>query len=314
MCENQQVQPQRSASGKRNAFTLIELLVVIAIIAILVALLLPAVQQAREAARRSSCKNNLKQLGLALHNYHDVHNVFPPAYARSNGEDPTLGIGNGWGWGVMLLPNIEEGALYDILNANTLPFQLIVDEGTPGWDQFMLLKNPISTYRCPSDVAADTNIHAGEYGTSNYIAVFGSHVDGGLWQGAGNGCMFYNSRIGFRDITDGTSNVIMLGERAGPDRPPIQPWRAGIYAGVNTLDTNENQANPANWQGVMRGVWDVPAHRINGTSVWAFSSMHQGGAQFLMGDGAIRFISENINGLTYQILAERASGMVTGEF
>ncbi len=290
----------------RSGFTLIELLVVIAIIAILVALLLPAVQQAREAARRSSCKNNLKQLGVALHNYHDTHNVFPPAFARSIQPDGSAPSG-GWGWGVMLLPFIEQPGLYDALRPNTEPFHEIVAADTPGEAQRILLQTPINTYRCPSDTGAPINNQRANYGTSNYIGIWGAHVDAGLHTGAGNGCMFFNSRIGFRDILDGTSNVLVLGERAFVNNPPRMPWRGGIYAGVN---------NPAGagWGSTMRGVWDSPAFRLNGTDPWAFSSLHKGGAQFVLGDGSVRFISENINGLTYQILAQRASGEVVGEF
>lgn len=282
----------------RRGFTLIELLVVIAIIAIMVALLLPAVQQAREAARRSSCKNNLKQVGLALHNYHDTHNVFPPAFARSN----PAGDGRGWGWGVMILPFIEQGALYDALSPNTSPFPTDVSVD-PGMSQRVLMQTIIPTYRCPSDVGSPINNQRGNFGTSNYSGVWGSHVDAGTHTGAGNGCMFYNSRINFRDITDGTSNVIMVGERAFNNLP----WRGAIYGGVHDV-------LGAGWASVMRGVYDSAAYRINGTDVWTYSSLHKGGAHFVLGDGSVRFLSENMSGANWQIIAQRASGQVLGEF
>ncbi len=298
---------------QRRGFTLIELLVVIAIIAILVALLLPAVQQAREAARRSSCKNNLKQIGVALHNYHDVHNCFPSAFARSEPTSSTAGRGvSGWGWGVMLMPYIEQGGLYDAVRPNTDPFPLSLVAGEPGAAVRTLLQTPIATYRCPSDVGAPINNQRASFGTSNYAGVWGDHVDGGTHSSAGNGCMFYNGRVNFRDILDGTTNVIVVGERGFVNRAPLMPWRGAIYAGVANYD-NESNGN-AGWASVMRAVWDNNALRINGTDLWAFSSLHKGGAQFVMGDGSVRFLSENLNGMTYRVLAQRASGQVVGEF
>ncbi len=210
----------------RRGFTLIELLVVIAIIAILVALLLPAVQQAREAARRSSCKNNLKQIGVALHNYHDTHNAIPPAYAASIQATGVLADPGptGWGWGVMMLPFIEQGALYDAVRPNTEPFhEDFATAGTPGAAQRVQLQQPIPTYRCPSAPGPNINNHRSNYGTSNYVAIYGAHSGAGTQTGAGNGCMFYNSSINFRDLLDGTSNVIIIGERAWVDRAPIMP-------------------------------------------------------------------------------------------
>ena len=143
--------------AKRFGFTLIELLVVIAIIAILVALLLPAVQQAREAARRSSCKNNLKQLGLALHNYHDTHGVFPAGYYA--GDHPSVADGEGdgrdarYGWGSMILPFLEQAPLYDKMQVGDRLLSQNVNDPTVLAD----MQTPISAFRCPSDVAPGTN-------------------------------------------------------------------------------------------------------------------------------------------------------------
>ncbi len=133
----------------RRAFTLIELLVVIAIIAILVALLLPAVQQAREAARRSSCKNNLKQLGLAIHNYHDTYRTMPPGVV----DDFTDSI---WGWGALILPFVEQGPVYDALRVGNIPLGVRMTPGN-ALDQLSVLQTPISTYRCPSDVGPEAH-------------------------------------------------------------------------------------------------------------------------------------------------------------
>ena len=283
----------------RRGFTLIELLVVIAIIAILVALLLPAVQQAREAARRTSCKNNFKQIGLAFHNYHDVHRSFPPGFARSNPG----GSGRGWGWGVLILPFLEQPALFDQINPNRAPFPVTMETGSPEIAVRTTLQQPLAVYRCPSDPGAPINTNRGSFGTSNYVGVWGSDAAGGTHTGAGNGCLFYDSGVSFRDITDGTSNVLLVGERSY--RPTSR--MGAIYAGVNS-------SIGAGWASVMRGVWDNEQLRINGTDAYVFSSLHKGGAQFLQADGSVRFISENISGLTMDIITQRSSGQVAGEY
>lgn len=216
----------------------------------------------------------------------------------------------GWGWGTMLMPFIEQGGLYDALRPNTEPFHNDVAAGTPGEAQRILLRTPISTYRCPSDPGPEINSHRSSYGTSNYVAIWGANSGAGHQTNAGNGCMFYNSRINFRDILDGSSNVIVIGERALVNRAPQMPWRGAIYGGFRSTQ----------WASVMRGVWDHPNHRINSNNItgtdaqWAYSSLHKGGAQFVLGDGSVRFISENINGITWQLIAQRASGEVVGEF
>ena len=227
----------------RRGFTLIELLVVIAIIAVLIALLLPAVQQAREAARRTQCKNNLKQIGLALHNYHDNANTFPPGWISSTSTDPTTFPTNNWGWNSFILPQMDQGNLYNLINYNLgFPGGLSAaganvtgssNYGTNGPAELSVL----GALRCPSDdYGTDTCIASGGRtgfgkcnmvygGRSSYPGVNGGFVNGvgvglqdapvgGPFLTAQGGVFGSNSKVGIRDMIDGTSNSFMVGERA----------------------------------------------------------------------------------------------------
>ncbi len=222
-----------------SGFTLIELLVVIAIIATLVAILLPAVQQAREAARRSTCKNNLKQIGIALHNYHDTYNRLPAGITNSGsggGDRPA------WGWGSSILPQIEQTALYDALNVGDTPLRsLYVSSATDATKA--LLQARISVYRCPSDVTPDTNPndwgHTGtgrpfQVGTSNYVGM-GSYdgvvraADANYSGNKKDGVFYFDSQVRFADITDGLSNTIFIAERdGGPAAVSPHNFRAAV--------------------------------------------------------------------------------------
>jgi len=330
----------------RHGFTLIELLVVIAIIAVLVALLLPAVQQAREAARRSQCKNNLKQIGLALHNYHDSMNTLPFGWVG----DPTgSNRGNRWGWGVMILPYLDQPALYNGLTAITGTSA----SGNPavGFSATLnsfampnILQTPVPVYRCPSDTAVSVVIsplkngysftgNTTQFGRSNYPGVSGSIVTGTIptsANGTGNGAFSQNSKRSFRDFADGLSNTFLVGERRSP------AVVGGLYFGGDTI-----------WAGVgdegsvaafSLHVGDcAPGDPLNSPTGIApttsnflpysgFNSMHVGGGHFLLGDGSVRFISENIAsgpngsnppnqaGFTYQNLAALNDGLILGEF
>lgn len=288
----------KNVSCQRQGFTLVELLVVIAIIGVMVGLLLPAVQAAREAARRMQCSNNFKQIGIAVHNYHDTFGTFPPGFTDYIGDG-----GNGWGWGVFLLPFMEQSALYDAINPTKQRFPLANTE-----DLYKVCQTPVAAYRCPSDPGRELNNHRGNFATSNYIGLWGSNSAAGTHTGAGNGMFFYRSRLKMRDVLDGTTNVLMIGERAFPDSANSgKPWRGGIYAGVRT------DLGPG-WGSTMRGVWTTPNHSLNGTDVWAFSSLHPGGVQFVLVDGSVRHVSESINSDVLMLLAQRASGKPVPEW
>ena len=301
-------------SRRRSGFTLIELLVVIAIIAILIALLLPAVQQAREAARRTQCRNNLKQIGLALHNYHDVHNTMPPGWiavdetGRHAAHDGQSGIG----WGAMILPYMEQRNAYELFD----PRLSLLD---PVNSAFLRVQMP--SYKCPSDPQPETFQISEEGGgpvlaelpIANYIGSFGTEeLDGcenspGTFpvlangQCKGDGMLYHNSRVKFRDITDGTSNTYMVGERrTAPTLDWFSSWPGMIPEGEEAFQRicGSSDHTP-----------NSPTSHFDD-----FSSQHTGGAQFCMGDGAVRFISENIDRGVYQGLATIQGGETLGEF
>lgn len=279
--------------GRRAGFTLIELLVVIAIIAILIALLLPAVQQAREAARRSQCKNNMKQFGVAFHNYHDVHKVFPvgiitrPGGAGWSTRCSTMSNGTtlpnndyrAWGWGTFILPYIDQAPLYNTLK----PDGCRMPNAGDNFGGTSPLNDPFPAYRCPSDTGDNINAMHQSYSTTNYVA--------------NERICRENSKIRIRDITDGTSNTLLLGERRLKRNPAGQRHGGAIIWG------RSNNTNAAN---MFRVNWPINTATATTSSTNAgtgdsgctrhgTSSNHEGGAHFLMADGSVRFISENIS-------------------
>lgn len=329
----------RQRTALRRGFTLIELLVVIAIIAILVALLLPAVQQAREAARRSQCKNSLKQIGLALHNYHDVHNTMPPGYVSrgvSSTDPASADTALGFSWGTMILPFMDQTPLYESFN-----FSLSAEEAT----NLANGQATIATFRCPSDPSQErfrmvdsggTTIQVNgsdlELPTANYVGIIGY---GSLSMTPGNpmgkGVLYRNSKVNFRDITDGTSNTILAGERASEHQfnqaMPSQKvaanstWYAAIpginarSAGMMTM-TEESPSLILGHVGqpAMMGMMQMHNVHNNTNHIVHFSSRHTGGAHFLLADGHVVFLSENIAYDTFRFLGTRDDGEQLGEF
>ncbi|MEZ6125738.1 MAG: DUF1559 domain-containing protein [Planctomycetaceae bacterium] len=318
-------------AARTRGFTLIELLVVIAIIAILIALLLPAVQQAREAARRTQCKNNLKQIGLALHNYHDIYNTFPPGYTARGvlPTDPaTADTGPGYAWSFAILPQIDQANLTNGVNTNlnaSDPANLAVVHSTT-----------LTAFLCPTDPAptvfdvTDGSGNTVTLPTSNYPGIVG-YANVSANPGQGTGIFYRNSRIRFRDITDGTSLTICVGERMHQHNfnPPMAPvaanstWYAALPgfkrpAGMMSMPMMQEESPSMILGHVGQDpMMGMPAmHRTpNSTNhIVHFSSQHEGGVQFLLCDGAVRFISENIDYGVFRNLGERADGNVIGEF
>lgn len=308
--------PHIAKSPRRDGFTLIELLVVIAIIAVLIALLLPAVQQAREAARRTQCKNNLKQIGLALHNYHDTHNVFPAATMLSSTTPACMNVGVGvnywrYGWGVMILPYIELGNVYDHFDFNVnYTVAPSVDMEASGYSvaTFLCPSSPFSQPRCTFTGSITRNTgHNGndDLSRTDYDPVMDSRdwtCDGTWPRRDHDGVMGHFSRTGIKDIIDGTSNTLLIGEQANgaPGSYNCHTWIA-----FSAMDT-------------ARGINDS-ATTVPGGGTWhfrdtGFSSYHTGGAHFVLGDGSVRFISENINQATLAGLTTRMGGEPIGEF
>jgi prepilin-type N-terminal cleavage/methylation domain-containing protein len=310
---------------RRSGFTLIELLVVIAIIAILIALLLPAVQQAREAARRTQCKNNLKQIGLALHNYHDVHQTFP--FGQEDSAKSYSAISQ-------LLPYFDQAPLYNQINFS-LPYN------DPANAPARMMELPM--LRCPSDFV---NPLSASGGAINYMANKGSGI---IWQNpAGpntgfpeqNGTMYFQSRVRIGDITDGTSNTAAFAERvlADGNNGIVSPLADVFFSPLAPTTADEARSmcravdinNLANQFPLFMGApWlhgqhtylhvDTPNSRSCGffTVLRADmppSSRHVGGVHMLLCDGAVRFVSENIDLMLWRALGTRNGGETVGEF
>lgn len=311
--------PLAKPKSKRQGFTIIELLVVIAIIAILVSLLLPAVQQAREAARRTACRNNLKQLALAMHNYESMHQVFPPGYIHRfgpTGSAEELANHAGLAWGAMLLPQLEQTQLYESFDPNV-----------PVWDNVNRVPREtfLSVFLCPSDpysedtlVIRDDSVNPVEgYAAASYAANWGPstatvNLDDTPLQSQG---VFYrNSSTRVRDIRDGLSNTLAIGERTNGPIP------GGTTGGGHALFETA-------WPAAVREITDFPddhGHMVlfetqfrpnqPGGDDKGLSAPHEGMAQFAICDGSVRGISENIDADLYEALSTRAGGEVTGEF
>jgi len=277
---------------RRSGFTLIELLVVIAIIAILIALLLPAVQQAREAARRSQCKNNLKQIGLALHNYHDNFSCFPPGQIR--GAQGGIEYGNAFAWGAMILPYMDQAPLYNRLDSTI---------GIAQGSNFTLVNSvgPLSMVLCPSDSDRPGVRGANTLTTAPATSYFGTIGAFNTWGDSTNRNLsggFFTIDPGPKStiaaISDGTSNTIAVGEQT------YRVWTGGLWLGVqhSTQTTSAPGTDTACCQDwfLHWGLYPITNKYVPGMlhAAYRFGSEHVGGCHMLMADGAVRFVSENI--------------------
>ena len=308
-----QIFGRMSAKRRRRGFTLIELLVVIAIIAVLVALLLPAVQQSREAARRVQCKNNLMQIGIALHNYEMRHECLPPGSIDPSRPIRNEAKGYHVGWIVQVLPDLDNSSIYQRFNFSVGVYD-------PANNGPRAVK--ISSLFCPSNSAAvNQGSAATTYAGCHHDSEAPIDIDN-------NGVLFLNSRIRYRDIRDGASNTIFVGEHADID--PLG-WASGTRStlrntsSIGVVGTGLRPPTPA---GV--GLAPVPPVQAPGgqappaaakdadaalVEVGGFGSMHAGGAQFVLGDGSVRFINQSINPSTFKNLGNRADGeLPPGDF
>ena len=300
----------------RHAFTLVELLVVIAIIGVLIGLLLPAVQAAREAARRSSCTNNLRQIGLAIHNYaHGTKERFPAGWLCDMADAET---GLGWGWASQILPHMEEANLGNLVTAHiqhSTP-QSIVDPAAG-----TVREAVIRSFLCPSDPANSNPIFEMhgvdlDFSRSNYPGMFGAeHVEeviedtpAELFEG--NGIFFAKNRVEFRSVTDGLSKTIMVAERDAREVPGHD-------------DPTELEQFDSVWIGMAEGgeeaiirVVGGGEEMFNGGAPHAedFRSRHVGGINVVFADGHVEFLSDTLDETIFQRMSQRNDGQVIGEY
>jgi prepilin-type N-terminal cleavage/methylation domain-containing protein/prepilin-type processing-associated H-X9-DG protein len=324
---------QASALSRRSrAFTLIELLVVIAIIAILIGLLLPAVQKVREAAARSKCSNNLKQIALACHTYADVNGGLPPAVLMRNYQDYPYTDEVGPNWAILLLPNMEQGPMYNQISASvTLWMNTTVQTTDKGWTA--IRGNTVQPYLCPSDVSSGTPCNrtlanvAGPWARGNYAANCGPHYTfssrvnggsstGGPWGLPGQGPFSVwttpsgKKGMALLQISDGSSNTILFGEviSSSDANDPRAVWAFGLagsstmvaHADGDCVKPNDKNGTTAGCSDDIRDAPDLPQQNLsNWTSCNSNQatarSRHPGGVNVALGDGSIRFVRDSID-------------------
>jgi prepilin-type N-terminal cleavage/methylation domain-containing protein/prepilin-type processing-associated H-X9-DG protein len=326
--------PARVPPQAVRGFTLIELLVVIAIIGVLVGLLVPAVQQSREASRRSACQNNLKQIGLAMHGHHDARKAFPPGYSLTvdYALDPDPAKvpwlmrfeAKPFSWGMFLLPYAELSEVYDrhaslLANPNGRMPTPTVANG--------LATRP-KMFACPSDSLPTTG--GGNYGSSNYVGCYGRANDFfgqyvGKFSGV-TGMLFWNSSVRLKDVVDGSSKTLLVGEISSKERhwkDGVTLYSGGLWPGVGHYlkhdglvlrDTHPNHPINSELPDVQLNTYGGMVGDHDG-----FGSKHPGGTQFLFCDGAVRFIDQSINSSssplgTYQRLGDKADGLTVTSF
>lgn len=334
----------RAVKRPSRGVTLVELLVVVAIVGTLVAMLLPAVQSAREASRRISCVNNFKQIGVAMHAYHDARRAFPAGFSHHWAAEPC------WGWAVFLLPYQEQGTLYDVLKPESRKLSTVY-VSSPAPQDRAALETPISTYRCPSDTAPTLNTlnQAARFGagffpvaSANYVGNCGemgwnnrntddprvipnyspkySHDPGGMLFGTadrkapvngsipGSGPGRGPDGVRLKDVSDGTSKTWMIGERSSVNFAAV--WLGtGDASGVSPHQGARTIGRVNNTGFSFNIDWMLlsPPNAENNGKI--FSSRHPGGLNMLLVDGAVRWVEDAVDGNAIVAMAHRNEGM-----
>jgi len=291
---------------KRLGFTLIELLVVMAIIGVLVAILLPAIQSARAAARRTQNRNNLKQIGVALHNYHDTFKMFPAGWIGIDSGAPDIEGSNGFGWGAMILPFIDQGPLF-----NQFDFKLMIDdpanEARRAYVPAFRSANDVGPNQWKiEDEGAPGSVLA-TLPTSNYVGNFGTgaledcHTLPPGAQCIGDGVFYHNSKVRLADLLDGSSNTFIVGERRSDAE---LGWHSTWVGSIPNGDEH------------LARILGVADHTPNHPDAHFddYSSHDANGVFFLFGDGHVQHINEHIDLTLFRSLATRDGGEIAGEF
>lgn len=307
--------------ANRRGFTLVELLVVIAIIGVLIALLLPAVQQAREAARRIQCSNNMKQLGLAMHNYHDTYGNFPAGQFSQQQLDDPNGQPNRMTWFTSILPFVEQRAMYDLVKPS------MANSPANTWNE-TVRKTVVDGFVCPSDPNGGKIGNDGFQG--NYLANSGhdimvqANADKPSTNGGGmSGLFFVKSHIGLKDITDGTSNTLMFGEiRQSPQANCTigNYWNGwGMESMFTTLFWINTPAPDFVPQGAdannpWRTTQALPPSGPGSQTAYSLRSAHPGGVMVTRADGSVSFLPETMSNQTLKDLSNRGDGAVIASF
>jgi prepilin-type N-terminal cleavage/methylation domain-containing protein len=290
-------------------FTLIELLVVIAIIAVLIALLLPAVQAAREAARRSGCLNNLKQIGLAFHNYHSQNNTFTIGYVAWATSDTNV-TSPGWGWGSAILPEAEQPALYNSAN-----FALAIEAPANS----TTATTSVGIFVCPTDRSTGrftmtdvNNQPIADAQTNSYAGNFGRDINIADFPDGGNGILMRNQSYGARDITDGLSQTVIVGERGS--LLTRVPWAGAINGGICRVTPNSPSLSTRTKTAPVEPLARADTNGGTSTNLFFdpddFYSPHPAGLYFLMCDGSARFIKTGVSSAVFGDLCSRNIGEV----
>ena len=320
---------------RRTGFTLVELLVVIAIIGILIGMLLPAVQQVREAARRITCGNNMRQLTLGMLNYESAHQHFPPGMQARDASVHSVNdqlFSHGFNWGSVILPFIEQNAEFE--NLNILSDNFVTPRwwgviGSRPWQDYAADVIPI--FICPSCPMADNNPFRNGHAKSNYPGVMGPKWEEGDLTDVNDlsdfelfrtgpvttdlqrtqlqfpGILFFNSEITFGQITDGSTNTFIVGERDNSQLSNGQERRASAWCGADQaqwLNTNLGPTSATPRWTLNSAIGDNWTRWVN------FSSSHPGGANFSRGDGSVTFVSDNVDGQTFESMGSRNGGEV----